>query len=517
MKRPTIIARGSLQRMTETSESAWAAKKFPEAIETMERASRLAPSNPAVLLRLGNMHGLRYDYVAAGCCFDKVLRLAPRKLEGLVAVVNRCQGFRNPDLPEHYLRLALEQPDATPSVLVTLAELCERRHRLPEAADLVNRALHLDSSFPAALLARARLERQSSQLEVAETTLRSFLSVPAPNSWVLVQAWYELGTVLDRQGRFDEAMEAFLQAKKRQQPQADRMPDVRGKIRVIIREQEETITARQLQSWHENLPALTPPRRLALLCGYARTGTTLLEQILDAHPDVVSAEETDVFFDDALPPLSCDLGRPSAWMESLDSAGIEAIEKSRAAYFRSMNALTGNPIAERLLLDKNPMFTYLLPAFIRIFPETKFLIALRDPRDVVISRFMQIRPVTPTSGDSYLSLAGTVTDYTLFMGLWRKLAPLLPSPYLEVRYEDIVTNFEAVARRTLEFLGVPWHERVLKFDEHARHKIVFSPTYADVTQPVFKRAKGRWQHYQKYLEPHLARLEPFIKAFGYEG
>ena len=57
--------------------------------------------------------------------------------------------------------------------------------------------------------------------------------------------------------------------------------------------------------------------------------------------------------------------------------------------------------------------------------------------------------------------------------------------------------------------------RVLGFDKHARQKVVRSPTYADVTQPVYKRAVGRWRNYQKYLEPHLPKLEPFVKAFGY--
>jgi hypothetical protein len=63
---------------------------------------------------------------------------------------------------------------------------------------------------------------------------------------------------------------------------------------------------------------------------------------------------------------------------------------------------------------------------------------------------------------------------------------------------------------------VPWDARVLEFDAHARKKMVISPTYADVTQPVYKRARGRWLNYQKYLEPHLATLEPLVKAFGYE-
>jgi hypothetical protein len=94
--------------------------------------------------------------------------------------------------------------------------------------------------------------------------------------------------------------------------------------------------------------------------------------------------------------------------------------------------------------------------------------------------------------------------------------PKLPQPVLEVRYEDMVQDLEPVARRTLEFLGVSWDPKVLGFDEHARQKAVRSPTYSDVTKKVFKTAVGRWRHYQKFFEPHLARLEPLLKKLGYE-
>ena len=157
----------------------------------------------------------------------------------------------------------------------------------------------------------------------------------------------------------------------------------------------------------------------------------------------------------------------------------------------------------------------MIPAFIRIFPETKLLIALRDPRDVVLSCFMQNIPLNQV-GAAYLSLDSTAEEYTALMGVWQTLAPRMRNPYLEVRYEDMVEDLESVARKTLDFLGVPWDARVLGFDEHARQKMVRSPTYADVTQPVYKRAMGRWRNYQKYLEPHLDKLEPFVKAFGYE-
>jgi hypothetical protein len=177
--------------------------------------------------------------------------------------------------------------------------------------------------------------------------------------------------------------------------------------------------------------------------------------------------------------------------------------------------LLGQPIGDRLLIDKNPSLTFLIPPFIRIFPETKLLIALRDPRDVVLSCFMQ--PIRTGQGSAaYLRIQSTVEEYAAMMSLWQTLRPMLEGRYLEVRYEDMVEDLESVARRTLEFLGVPWDARVLGFDEHARQKVVRSPTYADVTQPVYKRAVGRWRNYQKYLEPQLAKLEPFVKAFGYE-
>jgi hypothetical protein len=142
------------------------------------------------------------------------------------------------------------------------------------------------------------------------------------------------------------------------------------------------------------------------------------------------------------------------------------------------------------------------------------LIALRDPRDVVLSCFMQSFKLGIFSSP-YLTLENTTDDYCTMMHQWQTLKPMIDGRFLEVRYEDMVENLESVARQSLTFLGVPWDAQVLGFDAHARQKLVRSPTYADVTQPVYKRAKGRWHNYQKYLEPHLAKLEPFVKAFGY--
>ena len=200
---------------------------------------------------------------------------------------------------------------------------------------------------------------------------------------------------------------------------------------------------------------------------------------------------------------------------TLSSAPPSLLRKSRENYFRFTELFIGKDIGDRLLIDKNPALNVLIPAVARIFPEARFLLALRDPRDVCLSCFMQHLAINPVSS-AYLSLESTAAQYASVMGFWRAMLPRMRNPSLEVRYEDLVDDLESAARRTLDFLGVAWDARVLRFYEHARSKPVRSPSYADVIKPVFRSAVGRWRNYQKYLEPWLGKLAPFIKAYGYE-
>ena len=141
--------------------------------------------------------------------------------------------------------------------------------------------------------------------------------------------------------------------------------------------------------------------------------------------------------------------------------------------------------------------------------------AIRDPRDVCLSCFMQFLPLNPVSS-AFLSLATTVEAYAGVMNFWLTIKPRMPGNCLEVRYEELVDHLEAVGRRTIEFLGLPWDKRVLDFHQHSRNKMLRSRTHAEVRKPVSKGAVGRWRHYQKYLEPHLEKLAPLVKALGYE-
>jgi tetratricopeptide (TPR) repeat protein len=514
MRRLQLVSQGSLSRMIKSADESWERGDSQQCFEMLERASRLDPGNPKMQFYLAQRYGLRYNYPAAGGCFEKAVRIAVHKTEALEFSGRLSIDFGCHQMAEDYFRRALEQKDAPAETFARLAELYERLHRTEDASRLVDQALQLDGNCALAQLTRARLYRRAGRLEEAEKLLRSFLT--ATERHIQIRRFYELGTNLDLQGRYDDAMSAFLEAQALLRPDAPPLLAQLQLVRERLKRIQNDISPEVIQRWFDCAPALSPGHRLAFLGGHPRSGTTLLEQVLDSHPDIVSAEETTIFHDEAYMTLTRSLPQNTHLVPALEAAQTETLRRARKNYFRSMELHLGNPIGHRLLIDKNPSIQALIPAFLRIFPEIKLLVAIRDPRDVVLSSFMQVNLPISMGSMSALNLEIAVGGYAGVMGIWQKLAPMIKNPCLEVRYEDMVNDLESVARRTLDFLGVPWDAHVLGFDKHAREKVVRSPTYADVTKPVFKTAVGRWHNYKKYLEPHLATLEPFVKAFGYE-
>lgn len=504
----------SVAGLVASANEAWNTKQFDQSLDYLKRAHRLAPYEPRILLGLGRYSGLRCEFDEAQQYFEKAILATNQKTDTIVIAGEHCAFFGRHELAKNYFDRALQQSTDLPDALVPMAEIHERHQQLDTATELVERALRASRADTRAQLARARIHRLANQLPEAEAILRTFVNLPKTNTTTRARGWYELGMVLDRVKRYDEAMTAFQQAKAILRPRAEKELAIQNNTQQRLARQGQNVTADLLRRWRDSGVPGPNPYRLAVLCGHPRSGTTLLEQVLDAHPDMISSEETLIFQNEAFSTVFKSAAQDQM-LETFSSASTEVIQKSRVNYFRFTERFLGQPLAGRMLIDKNPSLTPLIPAITRIFPETRFLIALRDPRDVVLSCFMQHLPINPISS-TYLTLADTVNEYASVMGFWLAIREKMAAPWLEVRYEDMVADLDAVARRTLKFLDMPWDERVLAFNQHAKGKIVRSPTYADVGKPIYKTSQGRWRNYQKYLEPHLAQLEPFAKAFGYE-
>jgi hypothetical protein len=285
---------------------------------------------------------------------------------------------------------------------------------------------------------------------------------------------------------------------------------IMGHLRTLA----NSLTPDHFRRWRSQAEAL-PVAKVAVLAGFPRSGTTLLEQVLDSHSGVVSSDEREAFARDIFPALWLGPGTPTPTPEALEAAPIDRLKLLRRRYLSYMEAALNEPIGARIHLDKNPTLTVVLPGLLRLFPEAGCLISLRDPRDVVVSCFMQYLPLNHNSV-YFLTLDRAASRYANDLDLWRQLRDKMASPWLEVRYEDTVHNLEREARRALGFLGLSWEPAVMSYRDRLREKAVSSPTYEAVSQPVYTRAIGRWTHYQRYLEKALSSLGPILKALAYD-
>jgi tetratricopeptide (TPR) repeat protein len=515
MSRPHHPKRNpAIEHLYQEADAAWGRQDYQQSISLIERATRKEPHNPALLLDLARAYGRRYDFPAAERYIEKAVQISTDRAHTLGAAGQICMELDELDMAIGYLARAGQKKGVSIGSLITLADIYTRDKRLDEAAELVARASQIDRKDPRLLLEKAMLTRLRGNIHEAQPVLRELVADSATVVSVRVRAAYELAGILDGVGQYDEAMAALLEAKAILRPHAGPYAATLQHMQNRAREMEMTITTPVLDRWRAEAAKLQPPRRIALLCGHPRSGTTLLEQVLDAHSDVISAEETKLMHDEAYLPLIRDFPEGTSVLQALDSSPASLLCHARENYFHCAELLLRAKIGGRLLLDKNPSLNLMIPIVVRVFPETKFIIALRDPRDVVVSCFLQALPLTPISS-AYHSMEGTVNQYANVMGFWLEMLPRMADQWMYVRYEEMIDDLPAVARSTLEFLGLEFEDNVLKFYEHARTKRVNSPSRADVLKPLYRTAVGRWRNYQKYLDPYLTRLEPFIKAFNY--
>lgn len=493
----------------------WQFNHFDAALELFDKAAHEHPRNVTALLDAARGFGARHEIRRAEEWLDRVVELARGDPVTLHLVAQTYRMIFRPDRAMALFESVVAATSDIPDAFLELALLYERRHRLDEAMALIRKCEHAAPDYPEPRLIEARLHRRLGDDARAESLLQALAESSAANPFLRAQAWADLAEIHDRSGEYDRAMETIgrckaiqLQHESTLKPLSDRLIDNFSSL-------ADEVTTAEFARWRDSVDETTR-RPTALLCGFPRTGTTLLEQVLDAHPGVVSVEELDIFARDTFSSL-WDPGpngsvRPTiAAMDALPAPRRLAL---RDRYRRMTEEVLNEPIGGRLLLDKNPMLTLLVPAFRRLFPEAVILTALRDPRDVVLSCYLRHLPLN-TNSVWFLTIERTARRYAHDMGAWLKLRDKLNGDWLEVHYEEVVADLAGQARRCVAALGLPWNDSVLNYRDRLRGKPVTSPTYEAVTRPLYNSAIGRWHNYERHLRPVLDVLEPFVRAFGY--
>lgn len=466
---------------------------------------------------------LRYHY--AHCCHECVLDdNARRALDGwqtwsnldatlLARLGSLLVLLGETAQAEAALKRALQQEPANAKALIEYAALLERVNRLDEAQ------LHLNSIPTTALsdpdltekqiVLGARLAERSGQLEDACTGYEHYAAA-------LMQphrkhhALYPLAKTLDAMGRTAQAFEALKAAHAAQMRQIAMIaPEATAPGREPLRIVDYGCATTDVSRWLQ-LPGPGPERSPIFVVAFPRSGTTLLEQVLDAHPLLASMDE-QTYVQDAIEDIK-KLG--VRYPESLGDLTAVQCEQLRQKYW--LRVATRVQLApNQRLVDKNPLNLLRLPVIRRLFPEATYILAIRHPCDVVLSNYMQ-HFRAPEIAALCRDLPTLARGFRRAFDFWYQEAALLRPRVMELRYEDLVGDFETWTRRLVDFLGVTLDQAMLSPSEHARRRgFISTPSYSQVVQPVNTRAVDRWRRYETQLLPILEELQLYLDRWGY--
>ena len=268
----------------------WMQGKFDQALQAFDRCAAKEPHNVRAAIDAARAYFARYEFDRGESILSALRRRAPNHpgvhhLAGdtyaLLKMLPQAQ-----QCYEQGSRLS----GALPVTWVELASLYERTHRVDEARNLVQRALAADRSFPLAILIHCRLERRDGRLTEAESELCDLVKRLPPKSDIAARVWAEVAQVRDKLGDYDGAFHATEKWKSIHRGRESN--DLRESRRIVGSYQQlaEQISRETMVRWQSDE---SDSVKTALLTGFPRSGTTLLEQVLDAHPEIVSSEERD--------------------------------------------------------------------------------------------------------------------------------------------------------------------------------------------------------------------------------
>jgi len=474
------------------------------------RLIKLRPRDAELLRRLGVVQGHLGVFDDAGRHLAKAVKLDPRRADLHLALAwIHVQAGRAKDAIDSYTRGAFFDPKSTEPAC-GLAAIYEKQNRLDLAEQHADTVLKAEPNNASAAVIKARVLRRRGDLDQAKNLLKRVLDADQPSD---AGARFELGRIQQKLGEHDEAFATFaLGNDVMSKTPAAALFNADAPMQRI--DDFRAISTDRFASWkRQGAPDDGQPP--LFLVGMPRSGTTMIEQMLSAHPDIAGSGETPILVKmvERLRSMFPDEPSTTRMLDSLTQAQIADL---RGVYRVEAARILAQSPGKRRLLDKQPMQLISLPIISRVFPDARVIHALRDPRDVCLSCFFQ--EFAPNdSMNNFLSLDRTAVLYQAAMNLWLDQHSRYAFEPLEVRYERLTADTEPEIRRLIEFVGLEWDERVLSFHERpASAQLVKTPSYEAVSQPVHTRAVGRWRRYQKELAPILPILEPFVEAFGYE-
>jgi tetratricopeptide (TPR) repeat protein len=510
----------------------------------LRRAVALDPNHRAATQALGLMLFARGSMAEAESHARNAIRIAPENpqahnLMGMILTeTNRPQAGEF-----HYRRVLALSDTRDPILLANLAWNLKSQGRMAEARALCRESLAAAPGIPQTLIGYVRMEEADRRFEAATAILDlAQAAYPADPQLRLARAvllgrtgargaalavidamaeaadgmlgpaeLLEKGRLLDRLGRHADAWAAFTEGKRQALERSGQayMDEAAGRE---IERLRRFFTAGRLALLPRAAVRQDGPQPIFIL-GFPRSGTTLVEQTLSAHPRIAAGDELPVIHEitQIMPRL---LGSPLAYPEALAELWMgdqrEGLDTLCHVYLQKVRQLGVMRPGAVHFTDKMPLNETHLGLIALMFPAAPLLHVLRHPLDIMVSAMANhfthgffCASALETAARHYARVAELVAHYRAEM----------PLRYLAIRYEDIVARQADSVTAMLDFVGEDFDPACLTFHQNGRYARTAS--YAQVTEPLYDHSVGRWRHYRRQLEPVIPILAPAMERLGY--
>ena len=487
--------------------------RYPAAIDLLHQGLRLEPNDPFILNSLGGVLTKSGRPREALAMFDQALSVDPD-----FAVAHHGRGLALATLGDPvnawtaHAR-ANELDPNYPDPIGALAAMAAEGGDFVVAKSLAAQALALDPNQAAATLSLARIALHDHDDAAVVDLIEPLIGRGNLTTLHAAAAERLRADALDALGRYDEAMSAYLSANRSlRSVYMAGVEDVGLELGVELcarlHEHFATILPKRPPASRNEAPAPGGIREHVFLLGFPRSGTTLLEQVLATHPDVGALEERPTL--DPILPTYFDDAAALARLEALDG---DALTRERDDYWGRV-AQFDVDISKPVFIDKLPLNTIYLPLIAKLFPTAKVILALRDPRDVVVSCFRR-RFRANTLVVEYTDLVRTARLYDGVMGLGELYRRHLGLPFYVHRHESLVDDFESETRALCAFLNVDWREDLRDFVATAERRDIQTPSANQVRRGLYREGMAQWRRYESGLAEVLPILQPWVERFGY--
>jgi len=394
-------------------------------------------------------------------------------------------------------RTALTIKPDDENISAACASILERRGEFEESYALIRKFTDAGSLHPGILITFSYLSPRLKLRDQAIDLLEKLLTQNGISLHSRIDAHFELGKHYDAMASFDLAFTHYRQAN-----------EIYGELNKELTRAKDSIQPfQELYAWREecdigfwtNLHRSSDmSERPIFVVGMPRSGTTLAEQILASHPLIEGAGELAMInqISKDLPNmLHSDSGYPLCLME----ATSENLDTLAARYLDHIADFSADTMR---VVDKMP-YNFIHTGLISLlFPKAHIIHMVRNPLDTCLSIYFQKFGATLSYACDLEQLGTYYREYRALMTYWNEM---LDYPILEVCYEDLVNEPEKMSRRMVEFCGLNWDERCLRFHETKRD--INTPSYQQVRQPIYTKSIDRWKNYKQHLGPLENALE----------